>query len=229
MQAEARTPGPIIDVCHTIHPGMVTYPGIPGPEISDFLSRTASAKSYAGGTTFQIGRITMVANTGTYLDSPFHRYADGSDLSQLDLACLADLPGLVVRAAAANGSPDRAITAADFAGLAVGGKAVLLATDWDLHWRTERYAAPDHPYLSADGAQALADGGAALVGIDSINIDDRADLTRPAHSILLRAGIPIVEHLCGLRELPASGFRFFAVPPKVRGVGTFPVRAFAIL
>jgi len=221
----------MVDLSHTIHAGMVTYPGMPGPEISDFLSRGASAASYAGGTTFHIGRISMVANTGTYLDSPFHRYADGADLSRLDLEQLADLPGIVVRApaAAAGGSPPRAINAAHLAGAAVRGHAVLFATDWDLHWRTERYNAPDHPYLSADGARALVDGGAALVGIDSINIDDRADLERPAHSILLRAGIPIVEHLCGLRELPASGFRFFAVPVKVREFGTFPVRAFAIL
>jgi arylformamidase len=234
MQASTRTPGRIIDLSHTIHSGMVTYPGLPGPEISDFLSRAASAANYAEGATFQIGQITMVANTGTYLDSPFHRYADGADLSQLDLECLADLPGLVVRSAAAGASPKpaappRAITAAELSGVEVRGKAVLLATDWDLHWQTERYAAADHPYLAADGAQALVDGGAGLVGIDSINIDDRADLARPAHTILLRAGIPIVEHLCGLRELPAKDFRFFAVPPKVRGFGTFPVRAFAIL
>jgi len=234
MQATARPPGRIIDLSHTIHSGMVTYPGLPGPEISDFLSRAASAANFAEGTTFQIGRITMVANTGTYIDSPFHRYADGADLSQLDLECLADLPALVVRSAAAGASPKaavapRAIRAAELSGLDVRGKAVLLATDWDLHWQTERYAAADHPYLAADGAQVLVDGGAALVGIDSINIDDRADLLRPAHTILLQAGIPIVEHLCGLRELPPEGCRFFAVPPKVRGFGTFPVRAFAIL
>src|SRR4030095_15884019 len=131
MQALARTSGRIIDLCHTIHPGMVTYPGFPGPEISDFLSRADSAASYTGGTTFQIGRITMVATTGTYLDSPFHRYADGADISQLDLACLGDLPGLVLRTAG-EGASARAITAAHLAGHEVRGKAVLLATDWDL-------------------------------------------------------------------------------------------------
>jgi arylformamidase len=231
MSTPEAAPGAIIDLCHTIHSGMTTYPGLPSPVIGDFLTREDAAGRYAPGTSFHIGTITMVANTGTYLDSPFHRYADGADLSELDLARLANLPGHVRRLLPPGpaATPPRAFTAADFADLDVAGKAVLLATDWDLHWRTERYGAADHPFLSADGARQLAAGGAALVGIDTVNIDDMADLARPAHSILLRAGIPIVEHLCGLRELPAAGFRFFAVPVKVRGLGTFPVRAFAIV
>jgi arylformamidase len=215
----------LIDLSHTIEHGLVTYKGLPAPIICDFLSREQSKEHYAPGTQFQIGKIEMVANTGTYLDSPFHRYEDGKDLSELELTSLADLDGVVVRA---MGKEQRAIDATALDGVDVRGKAVLIHTGWDAHWRTEQYF-QGHPFLTKDAAQFLADEGAALVGIDSYNIDDTADLSRPAHSILLGAGIPIVEHMCNLDQLPAAGFKFFAVPVKVKGLGTFPVRAFAVM
>ncbi|NJO83083.1 MAG: cyclase family protein [Blastochloris sp.] len=204
---------------------MVTYKGLPAPFVCDYLSRAESRKHYAPGTEFHIGKIDMVANTGTYLDSPFHRYADGVDIAGLELSAMADLPGLVVRATTRSG---RAIGPEAFAGLDVRGKAVLVQTDWDLHWRTDQYF-EGHPFLTAEAATLLRDAGAVLVGIDSLNIDDTSTGERPVHSILLGSNILIVEHLCGLRELPDTGFRFFAVPVKVRGMGTFPVRAFALL
>jgi kynurenine formamidase len=212
---------PFIDLSHTITHGMTTYPGLPGPVICDFLSREASRGKYAPGVEFQIGKIEMVANTGTYVDSPFHRYADGKDLSGLTLDSLADLDTLVVSAV-----EQRAVDREAFAGLSVRGRAVLVHTGWAKHWGTDRYLS-GNPFLTADAANHLLDEGAALVGIDSLNIDDLADLGRPVHSILLAAGVPIVEHLRGLEQLPATGARFFAVPPKVAGFGTFPVRAFA--
>jgi kynurenine formamidase len=214
----------LIDLSHTVEDGMITYKGLPAPIICDYLSREQSRNLYAEGTEFQIGKIEMVANTGTYLDSPFHRYADGKDLSELDLAALVDLDGLVVRVAGAG----RAITRAAFGDLDARGKAVLVQTGWDAHWRTDRYF-EGHPFLTEDAATHLASAGAALVGIDSLNIDDTADRRRPVHTILLGAEIPIVEHLCGLEQLPESAFKFFAVPVKVKGFGTFPVRAFAIV
>ncbi len=215
----------LVDLSHEVEHGMVTYPGLPAPVIADHLSRDASRAKYASGTTFQIGKIELVANTGTYVDAPFHRYGDGADLAGLALERLADLEGLIVRATARSG---RALDADYFATRDVRGKAVLLHTGWDAHWRTERYGR-GHPFLTAAAARHLADAGAALVGIDSLNIDDDADGTRPAHTALLGAGIPIVEHLCDLNALPDSGFRFFAVPVKVKGMGSFPVRAFAVL
>jgi arylformamidase len=213
----------LIDVCHTVEDGMITYKGLPAPVITDHLTREKSKDYYAPGTEFQIGRIDMVANTGTYIDSPFHRYADGPDLAGLDLSALANLDGLVVRAT------EREISAAALTRWDLEGKAVLFHTGWDRHWRTEAYADGTHPFLTADAAEYLARCGAALVGIDSYNIDDTNDRSRPAHSILLREGIPIVEHLCRLSELPDHDFKFFAVPVKVKGFGTFPVRAFGIV
>jgi kynurenine formamidase len=215
----------LIDLSHTIEHGMITYKGLPPPIISDHLSREQSRANYAEGTEFQIGRIEMVANTGTYLDTPSHRFADGKDLSELDLDSLADLEALVVDV---SKSGERAVSRGRFEGLPLRGKAVLVHTGWDAHWRTERYF-NGHPYLTADAAQFLRDAGVRLVGIDSFNIDDTADKRRPVHTTLLAAGIPIVEHLRGLGELPASGFRFSAVPVKVKGMGTFPVRAYATL
>jgi len=214
-----------VDLSHTVEHGLITYKGLPAPIICDFLSREQSRQHYAPGTEFQIGRIEMVANTGTYLDSPFHRYEDGKDLSELELSSLANVRGKVVRA---KGQEGRAVDVSTFDTLDVRGKAVLIHTGWDAHWRTDQYF-EGHPFLTRDAAKFLADEGAALVGIDSYNIDDTADLSRPAHSILLRAGIPIVEHMCNLDQLPEFGFRFFAVPVKVKGMGTFPVRAFAIV
>jgi kynurenine formamidase len=224
-----------IDLSHTLEHGLVTYKGLPAPLICDFLSREQSRSYYGPGTEFQIGKIEMVANTGTYLDSPFHRYPDGRDLSELELTSLANLEGVVVRATEPNEkaptgrrTPNVAVDARALQNLEVKGKAVLIHTGWDKHWRTEKYFDGTHPYLTRDAAQFLADAGAGLVGIDSYNIDDTADLERPAHSILLSAGIPIVEHMCKLVDLPHGRFRFFAVPVKVKGMGTFPVRAFAI-
>jgi kynurenine formamidase len=215
----------LLDLSHPIADGLVTYPGLPAPVIRDHLSREASRAHYAPGTEFQIGRIEMVANTGTYVDSPWHRYPDGPDVAALPLESLADLDGVVVRAA---GRSARGIDAAALAGIDVGGRAVLLHTGWAAHWGTPRYFAP-HPFLTADGAEHLAREGAALVGIDSLNIDDTSGRARPAHSTLLGHAIPIAEHLCGLEALPDRGFRFFAVPVKVQGMGTFPVRAFAAI
>jgi kynurenine formamidase len=209
-----------IDLSHSITHGMTTYPGLPGPIICDYLSREASRGKYAPGVEFQIGKIEMVANTGTYVDSPFHRYADGKDLDALPLESLADLDTVVIRAVG-----ERAVDRRAFEGHVVRGRAVLVHTGWDRHWGTQRYLS-GNPFLTADAAAYLADYGAALVGIDSLNIDDLGESARPVHSTLLGADIPIVEHLTGLGQLPESDVRFFAVPPKVVGFGTFPVRAF---
>ncbi len=216
----------LIDVCHTVEAGMITYKGLPGPLIADHLTREESKNYYAPGIEFQIGKIEMVANTGTYLDSPFHRYADGTDLAGLDLYSLANLEGMVVRRV---GAAERAISVESIAGLGLKGKAVLFHTGWDMRWRTEGYSDGTHPFLTTDAAQYLAEAGATLVGIDSYNIDDTDDRSRPAHSVLLEHEIPIVEHLCGLGDLPDQGFKFFAVPVKVKSFGTFPVRAFGIV
>jgi kynurenine formamidase len=213
----------LLDLSHTIEAGMTTYPGLPGPLVCDFISREASRARYAPGVEFQIGRMELVGNTGTYVDSPFHRYADGADLAALPLSSLADLETIVVRVAAGT----RAVERRAFEGFEVRGRAVLIHTGFAQYWRTERYLS-DNPFLTGDASAHLADAGAALVGIDSVNIDDLGNLARPAHSILLGAGIPICEHLTGLQQLPACGARFFAVPPRVRAFGTFPVRAFAI-
>ena len=215
----------IVDLSHVIEHGMRTYGDLPGPAICDFWTREGSAGGYDDGSSFQIGRIDMVANTGTYLDSPFHRYADGKDLSELPLPSLADLPGIIVRRPWEN---ELATSASHFAGLDVRGKAVLVHTGWDRHWRSDRYG-DGHPFLTADAADWLVDNGAALVGIDSYNIDDTAVRARPVHTRLLGADIPICEHMTALGSLPDEGFRFSAVPPKVRGMGTFPVRAYALL
>jgi kynurenine formamidase len=215
----------LIDVSHIVEDGMITYKGLPAPLICDFLSREESRSRYAPGTEFQIGKIEMVANTGTYLDSPFHRYANGKDLSELPLHRLANLDGIVIHFDRAKG---RAVRRASFKDHDLRGKAVLVRTAWDTHWRTDQYF-EGHPFLTSDAATYLVEAGAALVGIDSFNIDDTDDLTRPAHSLLLGAEIPIVEHLHGLEHLPDKGFRFFAVPVKVKGMGTFPVRAFGLV
>ena len=204
---------------------MTTYPGLPAPHICDFWTREASAANYDDGSSFQIGRIDMIANTGTYLDAPFHRYADGADLADLALPSLADLEGIVIRRPFESGL---ATDAGHLKGLDVRGKAVLVHTGWDRHWRSERYGS-GHSFLTADAADWLVENGAAVVGIDSNNIDDTRIRARPVHSRLLAADIPICEHMTALGSLPDEGFRFSAVPPKVRGMGTFPVRAYAIL
>jgi len=211
----------LIDLSHDIEAGMITYPGLPGPVISDHLSRIDSKANYAPGTEFLIGRIDMVGNTGTYLDTPFHRFDGGSDLSGLALDDVADLPGLCIDAPGPEIGPE----AVD--GLDLTGKAVLFATGWDQHWGTDSYGDPSHSFVSAELVDALVDGGAVLVGIDSVNIDDTRGGERAAHTGLLAAGIQVVEHLTNLDQLVGREFRFFAVPPKESGFGTFPVRAFA--
>lgn len=213
----------VVELSHEIVAGMTTYPGLPGPEITRYLSRAESRKHYAAGTEFTIDRISMVGNTGTYLDSPYHRYEDGADLADVPLTSAADLPAVVVNLV---GSGDRAIGPQALTPFKVASAAVLLHTGWDRHWGTEEYGS-NAPYLSRSGAQWLADSGARLVGIDSVNIDDATDPQRPAHSILLGASILVLEHLTGLGELPVTGARLHAVPPRLRDFGTFPVRAYA--
>jgi arylformamidase len=221
--ADSTPAAKFVDLSHSIENGMITYKGLPAPLICDHLSREQSRNVYAAGTEFQIGRIEMVANTGTYLDTPFHRYADGYDLSGLPLEMVSGVPGSTVRVAGIN---QRAIDWQTFAAVPVRGRAVLVNTGWDAHWRTDRYF-EGHPFLTQKAAEYLRDSGATLVGIDSLNIDGTSDGSRPVHSVLLAAGIPIVEHLTRLSLLPAEGFRFCAVPPKIAAMGTFPVRAHA--
>jgi kynurenine formamidase len=215
----------LIDLSHTVEHGMITYKGLPAPLICDFLSREDSRRIYASGTEFHIGKIEMVANTGTYLDSPFHRYADGKDLSELPLDWLADLDAVVVRVPAEAGS---AVDADRFRKVDCKGKAVLVHTGWSRHWGSERYF-EGHSFLTAEAAELLKERGARLVGIDSLNIDDISGGARPVHSTLLRHDIPIVEHMTNLERVPDKGFRFHAVPVKVKKFGTFPVRAFALV
>ena len=214
-------PKRLIDISHTIEDGMVTYKGLPAPVICDWRSREESRAIYDGAE-FQIGRIDMVGNTGTYIDSPFHRYADGKDLSELPLESVADIECLIVRVDPSQGA---AIEEVPLSAKEVGGRAVLFHTGWDRHWRTEAYF-EGHPHLTERAAEWLVKAGATLVGIDSMNIDSIATGERPVHTVLLAQEIPIVEHLCGLEAAPTRGGRFTAVPVKVKGCGTFPVRAF---
>jgi arylformamidase len=214
----------LIDLSHSIEAGMVTYKGLPAPIVCDFLSREASKKLYDGDVEFSIQKIEMVGNTGTYLDSPFHRYADGLDLADLALEKLAHLDAVVINAESAGIAVDERL----FAGVNVSGRAVLVWTGWDRHWRTDRYF-ENHPFLTLGAAEHLVNAGAALVGIDSHNIDDTRGRERPVHTVLLGHEIPICEHLTGLDKLPAQGFKFYAVPPKLVALGTFPVRAFALI
>jgi arylformamidase len=215
--------GKFVDLSHVIESGMVTYKGLPGPIVADYWSRETSGSMYDDGSTFHIGRIDMVANTGTYLDAPFHRYEDGDDISQLELQKIAGLEGVVVSLPYAE---RLAVEGRDVAGVDVRGKAVLIRTGWDEHWRTDAYFS-NHPYLTPEAARLLVQGGARIVGIDCHNIDDTRGRSRPVHAILLRAGVYICEHMTNLDALPREGFRFYAVAPKIKGMGTFPVRAFA--
>jgi len=201
---------------------MITYKGLPAPIICDYLSREASKQKYAEGSTFHMGKIEMISNTGTYVDAPFHRYEDGKDLSELPLESLVDLEGLVFHTHVQANGPEL------FAGADVRGKAVLVYTGWSRHWRSDCYF-EGHPYLTEAAAIWLRDRGAAFVGIDSLNIDGTATGERPVHTVLLGADIPICEHMCNLEQLPDAGFRFHAAPVKVKGFGTFPVRAYAVL
>jgi len=214
----------LIDLSHEVEHGMITYKGLPAPIICDFLSREESRKHYSTGTEFNISKIEMVANTGTYVDSPFHRFENGIDLSKLPLESLANVEGVVVQAQAIG----RSITAKVFDGVNINGKAILIHTDWSRHWRTDQYY-EGYPFLIKDAAEFLVEAGATFVGIDTYNIDDTTDGTRPVHTTLLGNNIPICEHMCGLDLLPKSGFRFHAAPVKVKAFGTFPVRAYAVL
>lgn len=214
----------IVDLSHRIRAGLITYPGLPAPVIEPFLTRADSRGKYAPGTEFAMDVITMIGNTGTYLDSPFHRYAEGPDLAGLDLATLVGL-----RAEVFHLTDVRGIDVEHLEGRDVDGAAVLLHTGWDRHFGTEAYGA-GAPYLTEAGTRYLVDAGAVLVGIDSVNIDDtESGGARPAHTLLLGAGVHVVEHLTNLGALPESGARFSAAPPAVEGFGTFPVRAFAEL
>jgi arylformamidase len=215
----------LIELSHVIEHGMTTYKGLPGPAICDYWEREGSKAFYDDGSSFQIGRIDMVANTGTYLDTPFHRFADGDDLAGVGLERLAALPGQIVHRPWEQGL---AVGVEAFEGLELGGKAVLVHTGWDRLWRTPDYQ-EGHPFLTPEAADLLAGSGARLVGIDSCNIDDTRTRARPVHTSLLRAGLPICEHLTGLAALPDTGFAFTAAPPRIVGMGTFPVRAFALL
>lgn len=215
----------LIDLSHTIEHGLVTYKGLPAPIICDYLSREDSKQFYEEGTEFQIGKIEMVANTGTYIDCPFHRFANGKDLSEVGLECFTDLEAIVINVPFTE---TLAVTEQHLRGYEVRNKAVLVHTGWDSNWNTERYY-ENHPYLTEGAAKYLRDSCAKLVGIDSHNIDDTSGKTRPVHTILLGAEILIVEHLCNLYLLPQDGFTFSAIPPKIKGVGTFPVRAMAKL
>lgn len=212
---------PLIDLSHSIADGTVTYPGLPAVRVGDYLTRSASRENYARGTEFHIGTLEIVGNSGTYLDTPFHRYPGGFDLAALPLDMVADIPAIVVDA------PGPAIEPSVFHDRSVGGRAVLLRTGWAGHWGTAVYGGPDHPHLTAAAAAALVEAGVIIVGIDSVNIDATTGGERPAHSALLGAGIPIVEHLTNLSSLPNDPFTFSAVPIKVAGLGTMPVRAYA--
>jgi arylformamidase len=218
-------PGRLVDVSHEIVDGMTTHPGIPAPSISAFLTHEASTARYAAGTTFEIGRIDLVANTGTYLDMPAHRFPGGADLAALELERVVDLEGVLVDC---RGAPANGIGPEVFDGVDLAGRAVLVMTGWDRHWGTPTYLS-DNPFLTGAAADRLVDAGVGLIGIDSLNVDSLTDPARPAHTAILRAGIPLVEHLTGLGSLPPTGWRFFAVPPRIRGMATFPVRAFAIV
>ncbi len=218
----------LVDLSHTIHDGLVTYPGLPAPRIGEHLDRASSRERYAEGTEFSIGRIELVANTGTYLDAPFHRYEGGRDLAELPLETLADLPGLVARAPRGTRALGPELFQELLAGEGLAGRAVLVDTGWSRYFGTPAYGV-GHPFLTRAAAEFLAAQGVVLVGIDSLNIDDTSSGERPVHSLLLERDIRIVEHLTNLAELPDAGFRFFAVPVKVRGMGSFPVRAFARL
>jgi arylformamidase len=220
-QAGADAPDRLLDLSHPIRDGMITYPGLPAPVIGTHLSREDSRQRYAPGTEFFIGSISMVGNTGTYVDAPFHRFPDGADLARLPLSALTDVPGVVIRA-----GQRRAVGADTLDGLDLGGRAVLFHTGWDRHFGTPAYGA-EAPFLTAVAASRLIDGGAALVGIDSLNIDSTDGNERPVHTALLAAGIPILEHLTGLAELPDRGFELTALPAPIEGLGSFPVRVVA--
>jgi arylformamidase len=213
-----------VDLSFPIEDGLPTLPGVlPEVRVGAILDHDASQARYQGQAEFYLGKVDMPGNTGTYVDAPFHRHREAADLASLPLERVADLPGVVVHAPETNApveidlEPDR-----------IHGRAILIRTGWDSRWGTDAYWEAD-PYLSAATLDALIEGGAGLVGVDFNNVDDTTDPARPAHTRLLGADIPIVEHLTNLGALPEDGFRFFAVPPRIVRGASFPVRAFAEL
>ncbi len=213
-----------MDLSHDIVAGMLTYPGVPGPEIRITTTRTASAARLTSGASFEIESLTLVGNTGTYVDAPYHYHADRADVAELPLERLVNVPIAVVRAVGRT-----AVTAADLGDPGrLWGHAVLVHTGWARYWGTPRYHELDCPHVTADAVDVLAAANAALVGIDSLNIDDPRDPRRPAHHRLLGADIPIVEHLTNLGSVPDTGARLIALPPPVRAMASFPVRAVAV-
>ncbi len=215
----------LIDLSHTIENGLITYKGLPAPIICDYLSREESKKIYGDGTEFQIGKIEMVANTGTYIDCPFHRFAEGTDFTQIGLERFTDLEAIVI---SVPYSETLEITEEYLKPYEIENRAVLFYTGWDKHWNTEKYY-ENNPHLTKSCAEYLKDSQVKLVGIDSLNVDSTVGQHRPVHTTLLGAEILIVEHLCNLNSLPKDGFKFSAIPPKIKGVGSFPVRAMAKL
>ena len=213
----------LVDLSHTLESGMPSYPGLPVPQFHTWFTHgeNASRGTYAPGTTFQIATYDIGGNTGTYIDAPFHRHPEGQDLAGLPLEKLANIPGIVV-----TQLKEGAIGPEAFTNIDVSGKAVLVRTDWSKHWKGDYFHSG--PFLTAEACHYLVQAQVALVGIDCANIDDMNDATRPAHTVLLAAGIPIVEHMRGLNQLPTENFRFFAVPPAIKGGTSFPIRAFAI-
>jgi arylformamidase len=218
----------VVDLSHALDADIPMFPGLPAPEIREQLSREDSRSHYSGNTTFVMHRYLLAGNSGTYLDAPFHRHADGADLANLPLASTADLPGLLIDVRPRVERGERAFGDELFAGLELTGRAVLVCTGWDARWGAPDYLGPN-PYLTEAAAMTLVERGVTLVGIDSWNIDDTGDGHRPVHTILLRAGIPIVENLRGLDQMPVSGFRFTAVPLPIRGGSAVPVRAHAVI
>jgi len=214
-----------IELNHIIRDGMITYKGLPAPIICDYLSREDSKSNYEVGTSFQIGKMELVGNTGTYVDCPFHRFENGKDLSEVALEKFVDLETVLIEAPYQNGL---AINADFFKGYDIENKAVLVCTGWSEHWTTDQYF-EDHPYLTEDAAIFLKEQNVVLVGIDSLNIDNTNDGARPVHTILLGNDILIVEHMNNLESLIGKSFLFSAVPPRIEKFGTFPVRAFATI
>ena len=212
----------LIDISHSIEEGLITYKGLPAPIICDYLSREDS-RSHYDGETFHIGRVDMVVNTGTYIDCPFHRYADGKQFTDINLERLVNIPAAMVRK---HHSESKEVGLADIENLSVEGKAVLINTGWDEYWEQDTYF-EFNPYLSLEAAEFLRDQGAVLVGIDSLNIDDTRSKSRPVHSVLLRENILIIEHLCNLIQIPDNqDIKVSAAPPRIEGVGSFPVRVY---
>jgi arylformamidase len=213
-----------IEVSHRVVPGMKTYPGLPEPVVDVIVDYESSRERYGGKAEFFIASLHLCGNTGTYVDSPHHRYPTGVDLADLPLERVAHVPAIVVDATGA----DRAIGADVFRGVELTGKAVLVRTDFSRHWGTDAYFT-GHPFLTPHSVEVLAQAGPAFVGIDSLNIDDTEDLSRPAHTRLLAAGIPVCEHLTNLAAVPRQGARLHAVPIAWVGGATFPVRAYVIV